>query len=421
MTFRHQTGRYLNLLTRARQVTTSTTETLFPVSNAYDGNSLSPVIWLALSSDVYVRADLAFDDYGAFEGSFSAGIPPGWTSGHSGGTSSKETSLTAAGTGALKLTTTGSSDVAQIYRDYPVAPGEELRIIAQMRTDNLSGSPVVACRVYDTNSRTYYDGSTGTWTAAAADAFSQSTVATYQAKSVTFTVPRGQGDAATLRVFLRMTGPAALTRSTYVDEFYIHPTWDCLALIGHNAESGAAVALQSSADGSSYTTVATATHRRPNLYALASSRQTTRWAGLLIPGANVDQLYAGEIVFAQLATPGHSWSDALPTTWTPRQIRTQGPSGRARVRSLSTDMPRRVSFNFKIPSETIRTALLDDFALRSRGGEFATFAIPDTDRPDCFYGRLTDSFETSRAELSVMETMSITLEEDGFPTVGLGV
>jgi hypothetical protein len=419
-TCRYSAGRYLNLLSRARSVVASSAQTEFPVTWAYDKDSVRPWIAAAGASDVTVRADLAFDNYGDFEGSFSGGIPPGFTSRHVGSASSgQEAVIFTSGAKALKLITTQDADVSEVSIDYTVARGEELRIIAKMRTDGLGGTPTVACRVYDRNNRTYWNGTA--WTTSAANAFSE-TSATFQAKAVTVPLARGQGDTSNVRISLRSTATAgAATRTTYVDEFFVYPTWDCGALIGHNVDSGSIVLVQGSSDGSAYSTVATPTHRRPSLYGLATARQTTRWAGVIIPGTNVDTLYSGEVIIAQMATPGSSWSNALPTTWMPRQLRQQTPSGRTHVTALSTDIPRRIKLDLELVDDSIRAAFRDDLALRTNMGEHYALVIPDTAVADVFYGRVTGGLDASRDVASDYEKASITIEEDGFPTVGLGV
>lgn len=417
--FRHAAGRYLNLLARARSVVASSAQTEFPITWAFDKDSVRPWIAAAGAADVTVRADLAFDDYGDFEGSFSGGIPPGWTSRHvGGGSSSKEAVITTAGTGALELTTTTDTDVAEVSIDYTCARGEELRVTAKMRTDGLSGAPTVACRIYDRHHRTWWNGAA--WVAIAADAFTE-TAATYQTKDILVPLARGQGDTASIRISLRGTGPVGLTRSTYVDEFFVHPTWDAAALIGHNVDAGSGVVVQSSQDGAAYVKVGDATHRSPSLYALAPTRQTTRWMGILIPGTNVEPLYAGEIVFAQLVDPGHSWSNSMPTTWQPSQQRQKTPAGRSHVTAYSAHVPRRIRLDLDLFSEAVRVAFRDDLALRTNLGEHHAFVIPDTANADCFYGRITEGLELTRTALSQHETGAIVLEEDGFPTVGLGV
>lgn len=418
-TCRYSAGRYLNLLTRARSVVASSAQTEFPVTWAYDKDPVRPWVAAAGATDVTIRADLAFDNYGDFEGTFSGGIPPGFTSRHVGsGSSGKEATIVTAGTGALKLITTTNTDVAEVSIDYTVARGEELRILAKMRTDGLSGAPTVTCRVYDRNNRTWWNGSS--WISTPADVLTE-TAGAYISKSATVPVARGQGDTAAIRISFRGTGPAALTRTTYVDEFFVFPTWDCGALIGHNVDSGSAVIVQNSSDGAFWGTVATATHRRPSLYALASSRQTTRWAGILIPGTNVDTLYAGEVIIAQMASPGSSWSTSLPTTWTPKQLRQQTPSGRTHITALSADVPRKVTMSLELIDDTVRAAFRDDLALRTNLGEHYTLLIPDTAVSDVFYGRVTAGLTATRDVQSDYEKMDITLEEDGFPTVGLGV
>ena len=62
-----------------------------------------------------------------------------------------------------------------------------------------------------------------------------------------------------------------------------------------------------------------------------------------------------------------------------------------------------------------------DLALRTRLGVEYCFVIPDTAEPDCYFGRIVDGLKLNRRPCSDYETGGITIEEDGFPTVGVGI
>lgn len=412
-TCRYTAGRHLNLLGRARSVTASSAQTEFPITWAYDKDPIRP--WMADLGDspVTVTADLASDDYGNFEGAFAAGVPPGWTAQHTGGLSSQETATHfTAGAAALKLQTNGLGEIAQIYRDYTIAMGEEVRITAKARGQYQS------MRIYDVLNRLWWTGSA--WSSTIEDAF-YGGPGTYQPWVTTVPTTRGQGDEGLLRIYLRLDPGLGGTIDSYFDEVYLHPTWEAGAIIGHNVDPGCPVDLQGSSDGSSFTTVATATYRRPSLYALATARQTTRWARIRITGTNSAAVYAGEVVIAQLHNPGSSWRGPLVTEWVPKQLRQQTPGGRTHVTALSSEIPRRIKLDLDFPTDAIRMAFRDDLALRTNLGEHQALIIPDTAVSDVFFGRLAPAFSTSREALSLWETTALTLEEDGFPTVGLGV
>lgn len=446
-TFRFDSGELMNLLSRARSVTSGASiETEFPITNAYDRDSMSPLIWVDGEEDCDVIADLARDTYGEFEGSFTGGIPPGWTSRHEGsGSSAKETSTVASGSGALKLTTTADADVAAISRDYEMARGEVGVARVKLATNNDSGSPTIALRLYDVRARLWYDGDADEWTAAEADACSVVGVVAsgvfdggvfdsgtfdeylgassgYQSCEVVFTVPAGQEAKTTIRAYLRATASAgSATRNTYADDFYLQSAWNAAAWVGHNADQGAPLLLQKSTDGSTWSTVATATHRRPTMYALADEMQTARYARQLAEGVNSEQLRTGEALLLQLRDPAHSWGSALPVTWRPSQVREQGPSGRPHVSDISEDIPRDVAMSFELIDDDVRAAFRDELALRSGLGRWPAFVVPDTAVPDAFYGLVSSALTLARGVCSPVETGTITLSETGFPTVGLGL
>ncbi len=420
-TCRYAAGRYLNHLSRARSVVASSAQIEFPIQWAYDKDATRPWIAVVDAVDVTVRADLAFDDFGDFEGTFVAGIPPGFTSRHGNlGSSSAETVAMSSGLKALKLNTTLGIDVAEVSRDYAVSRGEELVITADLRSDGVAR---VSCRVYDLQTRRWWNGTA--WVLSEAEAFYTEGLP-WSPKAVVVPIVRGPGDFSIVRISFRsITASGGGAAVGWVDNFWVHPSWDCGAIIGHNIDSGTPVSIEESTNGASYTTVAFARTTVPSCYALAPARRTSRWAGFKFPGTNYGDasarsLYAGELIIAQLWNPGSSWSNAFPVSWMPKQLRHQTPAGRTHVTALSANIPRRIQLDLELLDDNIRNAFRDDLALRTNLGEHYALVVPDTALPDVYYGRVTGGLDSTRTAASAYEKTTITLEEDGFPTVGLG-
>lgn len=422
---RYAAGQHLNVLNRAVSVTSANAVTEFPAANAIDKKSVTPVIMAAgVDTPEIVSANLAWDTDGDFEGTFVGGIPPGWTNAHSGGTSGKETSIVKDGTGALYLRTSNQLHLAQITRDYAAAPGETIVLRADMRIDGPTGGAVLRARIYDRRTRKYFNPATGLWQTTPVDAIACTDTA-YTAKEVLATLDRDFGDSTSIRVTLRYSTPSdvsGLPRNGYVDNFRIFSAWDGFALVGHNIDSGSVVSIEGlDPSGVFWTPLATATYASPSMYGLASQRQTYQKIRVTAIGTNTEQLVVGEVLVVQLADPGHSWSEGLKVDRVPKETRAITPAGRAIVTPISVHAPRRVTMDLRLMSDAHRLAFLEDLALRTRLGAELVFLIPDTDVPHCYYARIVNGASSTRMALSPEETTSLTFEEDGFPTVGLGV
>lgn len=411
---RLSSGELLNLLARANSLTSSTTETAHDIDYAVDGDAGRPVIFAGATTEV-IEADLSPDLYGDFE-VWDGAVPEGFTAAHTGtgaGALDSVTFFAGAKSAALQA---GASGVAQYYVDRELPAGEEQTFTAQLQIS--SGAGTVNVYVQCLQTRRYLN-SAGAWQAARTPLFSSTSAGAWDAKTLVASL-EGYAVTGVDTVTIRQTIECSDNCTANVDALHIVPSWDVLAIIGHNADASQAIDVYGGATAPATNLVATGSQppASPSCYIMAPDRQTYRYVKILFPAENVEQLHIGEIVLAQLITPGQGWL-AIERTRTPLQVRSGTLAGRPS--GVRTGVATRTYKLDLMPTTDAQDVELEgEMMLRTLDGMTQVLLIPDDARPDVILGRVPAEPKVSTPEpLSDVRKYSVTVVEDGLPNVGL--
>lgn len=412
---RFTSGELLNILGRARSVTSSAVEADHPLVNAIDGLVGKPVIAADGSLTFAIEADLSPDLYGDFE-DWTAAVPAGWTADHSGTGAGDEDAVNFHAGVASAALEAGASGVSQYYIDRVVPSGEEQRLTARLKIT--SGAGTVRVRLQCLQTRRWLT-SAGLWQDSATDYFTSTETGSWEAKALTASIEAFSVtgvDKVTIRQFIRCTDNCTAN----VDALHIVPTWDVVSIHGHNADASQAVAVSGGDTSPATNLVATGAQppARPAFFLRASARQTYRFIKILFPAENVAQLHAGEVVLWQSKVPTKGWI-AAPCTRNPYQTRSMTRSGRqsgvqegqaTRAYEL-TVMPTTIAEDHEFAGEMI---------VRTEDGRHAMVLIPDDALVAVIYGRVpADPHASTPSAQSEVRDYVIKVVEDGLPTVGL--
>lgn len=410
---RLSSGALLNLLARANSLTSSTTETAHDIDYAVDGDAGRPVVFAGGTTET-IEADLSPDLYGDFE-VWDGAVPAGFNAAHSGsgvGALDSVTFFAGAKSAALQA---GASGVAAYYIDRQLPAGEEQTFTGQLQISSGAGTVHVYLQCLQTRR---YLNSAGAWQAAETPLFSSSSAGAWDAKTLVASL---EDYAATGvdTVTIRQTIKCSDNCTANVDALHIVPSWDVLAIIGHNADASQAIEVYggSTAPASNLVETGSQPPAAPSCYILAPARQTYRYVKIVFPAENVEQLHIGEVVLAQLITPGQGWL-AIERTRTPLQVRSGTIAGRpggvrtgVATRSYKLDL---------MPTTDAEDVELEgEMMLRTLDGMTQVLLIPDDGKPDVILGRVPPDPKVSTPEpLSAIRKYSLVIVEDGLPNVG---
>lgn len=409
---RFASGELVNVLSTARSITASSAESTGPASNVADGLPGRPWISTGNSTESLV-ADLVEDLYGDMEA-----FPAGWTNDSSADLSATSSGGSYSGTNhGLMNPSIGAEGLCHIDRVIP--SGDEAKIVAAIRMDSGTGTAFVRAQCLETRQWLVPSGATYVWQSSQGYLFS-TTSSSWQAKSAVFTAPDLPDtgvDTVTIRVYLGIT--AASSGTAGFDAVHLWRTWDVVSIHGHNSDASQAIEVYSDDNSTPTTLVATATApmSRPAGYVRTTSRQTGRYVKIKWPSENVAAVFAGEVCLWQSRTPSEGWT-AQRQTRTPVQVRTVLRTGAPAVVRLAP-ATRAYSLDFTAVDADGFAEVFDELVIRTKEGVHQVLLIPDDDNPEVILGRV--SGEPSQLTPTVGSTVtnySITIVEDGLPTVG---
>jgi len=383
-----------------------------PKANLYDSDPSTPHIAGSVAADSYMQVQIQALANPGFETSTLSG----WTDNDQGTGASTETTAAGefrSGAKALKLVGTDSSNYASRYQDIPASAGEYRR--ASFYVNRGPGGSDT--RLYILNLRTghYYNGSAWATTRAPAvsvwgvgtPGYGIQTAITYQLESF----EACGADAVTLRWEI-----AGYADTAFVDDCLDIPGVTFAGIFGHNYGPVSPL-VRSSDDGSSWTTRATMTVKRPAFHSTFSIIYAEYWR-ILLSGTNHEAPYTGEAVLGQYSTSTTAPMWGLPKTRNTPGLRARGPSGRPHVYTYATDPPQDIDLTFSARTAAAALQLADDLWLRSGQGLYPVILVPIDTEADVYYGRFMDPVTVERPFQGIYQT-TLSLVGDPFPSVGL--
>lgn len=404
-------GRYFNVFGRLGTVTMSPAAlSTAPKANLYDRDPSTPSIFGSAAADSTLQCqNINLSDPG-FE---DAGLTF-WTSGDTGtGTSVRTTTAGEfrTGTGGLKISGTDASNYGSRYQILTVAAGE-------WRKATLYGRAPAAGtgKLYLKNLKTgnYYNGSA--WASARAAAVSSSTTAAFPGTAITVTYQVESLDACR-EDYVSLKWELACESGTFCfDDLSDSVGVTFASLHGHNLGPVSAL-VESSDDGSAYTTRATMTTKRPAFFSTFAIIYAPYWR-FKLSGTNHEAPYIGEAVLGQYQT------STVQPLWNPivdRAIpgtRQFGTAARPSAYSYCTDPTESIGMEFLAANATAEKDLYDNLWLRSREGEFPVIVVPRDDETAVYFGHLMRPYSSARPFGDARPT-SLYLIGAPFPTVGL--
>lgn len=400
------TGQNFNLFSRGGTVSVSPSAASgYPASGLYDDDPSLPHIAGSISADSYmrVRQSNALANPGFETAAFS-----GWTDGHVGTGSNTDTTTGAevrTGLRSAKLAGTNSSNYGSLYQFITVRAGAPRKATVYIKTPS-SGTAKLFLRNYKTG--LYYNGTT--WGARSA-AVSQAATGSWVAMSVEYTLE--SYSACRADTVLLVWEIACESGTVCFDDCTDFAGVNFASIHGHNY--GQVIPLvQSSDDGSSWTTRATMTIKRPAFYSYFSTIYAEYWQIMLI-GLNDVAPYTGEAVlgFAIETDAYPQWGmvaeDEFPG------VRHETPNGRVTAYNFTTDPRRSLRMTFEAYSTAELAELQEDLWWRSAQGRYPT-VIALTDTSEVFYGRITEPLPVASNPGTF--GLQMYLRGDGLPTVG---
>jgi len=422
-------GANFNLLSRALTVTASQQDSLYPVSGLYDYDPSHP--WRntdveeedEVVDNVTITADLAMAQ-GDFEAAFVGGVPD----------SEVLTPYVKTGPGTLVATTTagefhsgaaavkiqvGASETT-LYYDYTVRPGETLRADMWLRRGPL-GSATANIRIRNRRTGMYLTGA-GAWQAGLVSTFT-STDTSYEHKQLTFVmegITTCLQDEVKLRVSFLATGGGASTDNACFDDCFLAPAWNFSSVHGSTLAPALVTTLRSSDDNFSSDDVEEAVFvvAQPSFYTVLPALRVERYVRLKMLGPAPEIITIGEWVVGQTVTLTQAQNFPLGQAFVEQDIYAEGLAGNPKVHNISYHPRRRLGLEF-------RANTLADFEeakwhvfRRSRGRFNPLVYVPIDDRPECYFGLISNEWETS-LEFLYTNDYSFSFLESAFFAVGL--
>jgi len=385
-----------------------------PKANLYDSDPSTPHIAGSIAADSYMRVRLV----GLTNPGFESSTLSGWTDNDQGTGTSAETSTGAevrTGTKALKMTgTDATTNYGSRYQLLTVTSGETRK--ATVYSMPISGTGTIfSLYLYNTRTLKYYNGSAWATTRAAAASRLYTGSPLYGATEITYTVEdfsATRSETCSLRWELVCPeGECA------IDDVSDWPGVTFAGIFGHNYAPTISPLVQSSTDGSSWTTRATMTIARPAFYATFSAIFAEYWQ-IKLSGTPLEAPYTGEAVLGQYQESLTQIAAGPMPTWDIPGIRSAGTTGRPMVYNFATDATESVRLVFSGDSEAAAREAVFGMFVRSGQGRYPVIIVPTDTETFVYYGRLMQPFSLERPALGIYD-WGIDLVGDPFPSVGL--
>ena len=408
MSFLFLTGSKMNTFGRGTVSVSPTEAAVAPKANLYDSDPSTPHIAGSAAADSYMRVAIN----GLTNGGFESGLD-GWTDEDEGAAVSSATAVAGefnSGAGGLKLQSSGASTAIRT-QTFTAAAGEYRKASIYIKASG--GGSVVFVRIRNLTTGNYLNSSSewGSSPVAAVTVSATSwtlTEVTYQVES--FETCR----ADTVSIKWTVIGSDG---TTYADDCKDIPGVTFASIHGHNYAPTLSPLVQSSDDGSSWTTRATMTIQRPAFYSTFSAIYAEYWQ-IKLSGTPLEAPYTGEAVLGQYTTCATSPMWGIPKTRNTPGVRTRGPSGRPHVYSYATDPPQDIALTFSARTAAAAKELADGLWLRSGQGLYPVVLVPIDTETDVYFGRFMDPVTVERPFQGIYEC-TLSLVGDPFPTVGL--
>jgi hypothetical protein len=419
--FLYLCGRLFNNASRcvSSPVASPVADTLFPVAGLADGYTEVPFMFGSAGTDSTLTWDFNVITNGNMAGN-SGGNLTTWVESNTGtGDVAYDATGGVSSSPGMKLST-GTTSTASAYQDISVRPGEELTLVAQLKSQT---GKTIRLRVQNRHSMKWLS-SAGAWQAAQTDVFTE-TGTSFVAKTKTFSV---EAFAAllwptlfniTLRIIIA-TDDSSVT-GVWADQVYCWPSWSWFSIHGHDLPPQISVDLRRSTDNFAASDVSVVSginvYKPAFYYALGSgiSKVADQYARLKLTGTVGTAQWFGEVVFGQYAELVTSWTmGTLKVRRYRDQVRTRPSVGTFRALALG-QLERRV---WTASFQDISAAGLDDFldnVQRASGYGYAAlvFAPDDLDGRVCIYGQVPADFTASYINLAV-DTRDFEVTEDPF-------
>jgi len=409
MSLLYLTGRYFNVFGRGGTVSVSpAASSVAAASGLYDSDPSLPHIAGSVAADSYMRVQ-----YNALTNpGFETSTLSGWTAGSAGTGTSAETTTAGefrSGAKACKLAGTDSSNYGSRYQSITVNAGEYRKATVYIKYTS-AGSGKIFLKNLKTGN--YYNGSA--WASTRAAAVTQAATTSFVVMTVTYQVEdfdTCRADYVSLRWEI-----AAESGTICFDDALDVPGVTWASIHGHNYGPVSPL-VQSSDDGSAWTTRATMTIKRPAFFSTFSIIYAEYWQ-FKLSGTNHEAPYTGEAVLGQYQT------SATSPQWDVRDkrefpgVRNKGPAGRPSVYIYATDPPRDVTLAYSARTSAAAKELGESLWLRSGQGLYPVILAPIDTESDVYFGRFMAPVEQARPFQGVYE-YSLEMSGDPFPTVGL--
>ena len=412
MSFLHLEGALFNLYSRGTVSSNATPASPSSLTYAGDGDPSRPVLFSGAATD----ADLRVFCNALTNPGFETSTLSGWTSGDTGtGTSAQTTTAGEfrSGSKALELTGTDTSNYGSRYQEITVNAGEYRRATFYMRAI-WSGTGKLYLRNRATGN--YYNGQSSVWGASRTYAATYSSTAAFPGTQTIVTYQMESFDACRSDTVSLQWELACESGNVCFDDCTDVPGVSFASIHGHNYDGTVSPLVESSDDGSSWTTRATMTIKRPAFYfALPSMLYAEHWR-IKLSGTSYRASYTGEAVLGQYQTSATSPQWGIPKTRSFPGVRTRSPGARHHVYNFATDPPQDIEAVFS-PRTASAAAEIENIWLRSAQGQNPTIFVPIDTESDIYYGRLIEPITVQRPFSGVYET-TLRLMGDPFPTIG---
>lgn len=410
MSLLYLTGSRFNVFGMGGTVSVSpTAATVAPASNLYDSDPGTPHIAGSIAADSYMRVQ-----YNALTNpGFETSTLSGWTAGSLGTGTSAETTTAGefrSGSKALELTGTDSSNYGSRYQTITVAAGEYRKATFYGRG---IGAGTGKLYLYNKKTGNYYNGSA--WASTRAAAASSSSTAAFPGSATTVTYQIEDFDTCRADTVSLRWELACESGDFCFDDVLDVSGVTFAGIFGHNYGNVISPLVQSSDDGSAWTTRATMTIRRPAFYSTFSIIYAEYWQ-IKLSGTPHEAPYTGEAVLGQYATATSCPEWGLTVTTDFPGVRNAGATARVSGYNFSVDASESLEMTFESYTLAEARELSNLIWLRSANGLYPVVAAL-TDTVEVFYGRPQKPFD--RASPAGVYACSMNLKGDPFPTVGL--
>lgn len=409
-------GDDFNILARGT-VSVVSENSSYPRTKLYDGRS--SMLYKAASAVADLRVSVDGDllrGAGSFEGgvgfltsiSSGAGSPP-----------AEEGAIVDSGSKALKLTT-GASGQSGGYVEIWARAGERINFKGRLRGD---GTRVARFRIYIPKTGQYLksDNTLDTPGAAAVDYATRST-ATYGditagGNPASFTMPSFaslRAPSAKIRLIFLCTETSV--GAAYFDGVYIWPSWDFASAHALANWGPVTPKLQSSDDGSSWTTRGTGSLVQPqSTWIKLAATRDERYAGLLLEGTNHEALECAEITVGKVLALASHPNMGYEIGHLVDVVESQSPYGEDYVRPVTRYVRRTFGLRFAHASDGELVEIRDEVFARCLGPTNPVVVVPDTDKPECILGRINRSFKVARTFIEYYSDDDMPVAEEPFP------